>query len=113
MTERDIPTLPWWGGVYGVNRSARERVGGIDEADAVVGRNVRESALAADHTPVGRVEIAWTRAHPDAVEDDPVKDWASAKVRVRPNTVRKDRIGQKILDGTAELRVVPDQPTGP
>jgi hypothetical protein len=107
MTE--TPDLPWWGGTYGVDRTARQRVGGYDAADALIAGQVRESAIAADHTPVGAVVYEWTEHHPDDPEQavHPEKDWCVAKVQVRPNTVRKDRIAQGLIDGTVTFEVDP------
>jgi hypothetical protein len=103
--------------VYGVDRTAREAVGGQDACDNVVAKQVRESALAADHTPVGAVRIEWEQHHPDETEaaaregrdprPHPRKDWARASVQVRPNTVRKDEIARRILDGELTFEVDP------
>jgi hypothetical protein len=86
----DPSTLPWWGGVYAVDRAARDAPGGYDDVVAAASRRVRDSARAAGHTPYGGVTVQWSEHDPDDVPpgspppSDPAKVWIIAQVHVIP-----------------------------
>ena len=88
----DLTDLPWWGGVYALNRSARAESYG--EVVDLVSRKIRESARSAGHEPRGAVDVAWSEWDPDEWDPDdpaillrepephPTKVWAKVAVRV-------------------------------
>lgn len=83
----DLTDLPWWGGVYAMNRSARAESYG--EVIDLVSRKVRESARSAGHEPRGAVDVSWSEWDPDdpaillrEPEPHPTKVWAKVAVRV-------------------------------
>jgi hypothetical protein len=88
--EIDLDSLPWWGGVYKIDRSVRDAPGGFDDTVAVVSGRVRASARAAGHEPRGGVTVQWSEYDPDDVPPgdpppaDPDKVWAIVQVRVVP-----------------------------
>lgn len=86
--EDDLTALPWWGGVYKMDRAVRDE--SLDTAREHCERRVREAARAAGHEPVGRVRLVWEDRDPDGPQDAEPGDkvWAEVGVQVRPNAQR-------------------------
>jgi hypothetical protein len=109
----ETPDLPWWGGVYRMNKAGVEAA--RDDAVRAAERHIRTSARSAGHEPVGRVMIEWTDYDPDNILASKVDGaglpqvWAATKVQVQPGQAAKNAVIAGLESGNLSLQVDPDQ----